>query len=57
MKIGSLHVMNHYVMKDVLPGFIWIIPLKNNLYRIGLFSNEDHKKQDELLNKTIYRRN
>lgn len=38
-----------YLLEEVLPGFIWCIPLGNNQYRIGLFSNLSHKKQDELL--------
>lgn len=38
-----------YLINDVLPGFLWIIPVSNNQYRIGLFSNHSHKKQDEIL--------
>ena len=45
--------VNNYVdtclMEDILPGFLWIIPLKNNKYRIGLFSNHSHKMQDKIL--------
>ena len=39
-----------YLREDILPGFLWIIPIGENLYRIGLFSNESHKKQDLILN-------
>ena len=38
-----------YLMEDALPGFIWVIPLKDDLYRIGLFSNQSHKLQDETI--------
>lgn len=38
-----------YLTSEILPGFLWIIPLNNNLYRIGLFSNQNHKQQNELL--------
>lgn len=38
-----------YLINDILPGFLWIIPLKNDQYRIGLFSNHSHKKQNEIL--------
>lgn len=38
-----------YLMEDILPGFIWLIPLKNNLYRLGLFSKDSHKIQDKIL--------
>lgn len=34
-----------YLREDILPGFLWVIPLKNNLYRIGLFSNDSHKNK------------
>ncbi|MBQ9159927.1 MAG: NAD(P)/FAD-dependent oxidoreductase [Methanobrevibacter sp.] len=39
-----------YLREDILPGFLWIIPIGEDLYRIGLFSNESHKKQDLILN-------
>ena len=42
-----------YLFNDILPGFLWIIPLKNNRYRIGMFSNHNHKKQDEFLNNFL----
>lgn len=38
-----------YLLNDILPGFLWIIPLKDNRYRIGLFSSHNHRKQDEIL--------
>ena len=38
-----------YLTSDILPGFLWIIPLKNNHFRIGLFSNHTHKQQNEIL--------
>lgn len=38
-----------YLFEEILPGFLWVIPIKDNLYRIGLFSNDSHKKQNEFL--------
>ena len=38
------------LLEDVLPGFLWVIPLGNNQYRVGLFSNHSHKDQKKLLN-------
>lgn len=38
-----------YLLNDILPGFLWVIPLRNDHYRIGLFSNQGHKSQSELL--------
>ena len=42
-----------YLTSDILPGFLWIIPLKNNQYRVGLFSNHTHKQQNEILNEFL----
>ena len=42
-----------YLSEEVLPGFIWVIPLKDDYYRVGLFSNTEHKKQDEILAKFL----
>ena len=38
-----------YLLNDILPGFLWIIPLRDNKYRIGLFSNHSHKIQNDIL--------
>ena len=37
------------IFEEILPGFLWIIPVGDGLYRIGLFSNQSHKKQDAFL--------
>ena len=42
-----------FLINDILPGFIWIIPLRNNQYRVGLFSNDNHKNQDKFLNRFL----
>ena len=34
---------------DLFPGFIWQIPVDKNIFRIGLFSNYDYKRQNEIL--------
>lgn len=38
-----------YLLDDILPGFLWIIPLGENNYRVGFFSNQNHKIQNEIL--------
>ena len=38
-----------FLLEEILPGFIWCIPVGNHQYRIGLFSTHSHKKQDEIL--------
>ncbi len=38
-----------YLLNEILPGFLWIIPLRDSLYRIGLFSNQNHKIQNDIL--------
>ncbi|WP_405293562.1 geranylgeranyl reductase family protein [Methanobrevibacter sp.] len=42
-----------YLLDDILPGFLWVIPLKNNQYRVGMFSTQNHRKQDEVLNSFL----
>lgn len=42
-----------YLLNEILPGFLWIIPLKDNQYRIGLFSRQSHKAQDEVLERFL----
>jgi geranylgeranyl reductase family protein len=42
-----------YLLDEILPGFLWIIPTRNQCYRIGLFSNQTHKEQSEVLNKFL----
>lgn len=42
-----------YLTGDMLPGFLWVIPLKNNQFRVGLFSNHTHKQQSEILNEFL----
>ena len=37
------------IIEDILPGFLWIIPVNDGLYRIGLFSKDSHKEQDIIL--------
>ena len=38
---------------DILPGFLWVIPLKGNQYRVGLFSNRNHKIQNDVLRRFL----
>ncbi len=49
----SDEIINNYVdtylLEEILPGFIWMIPIGDNLYRVGLFSTHSHKRQDEIL--------
>ena len=47
------YYVDTYLFEDILPGFLWIIPLNNNQYRIGLFSNDSHKTQNEFINNFL----
>lgn len=38
------------MLEEISPGFFWVIPTESNLYRVGLFSPESHKMQNEFLN-------
>ena len=42
-----------YVHQDIFPGFLWIIPTEDNLFRIGLFSNHDYKQQNQILDSFL----
>lgn len=42
-----------YLFEEILPGFLWIIPVKENLYRIGLFSCDSHKNQNVFLDNFL----
>ena len=48
---GNNHMsfVDLYAYADLFPGFIWQIPVSKNIYRIGLFSNFNYKKQNEIL--------
>lgn len=35
--------------EDIVPGFLWIIPLQNNTCRVGLFSNDSHRQQNTII--------
>lgn len=45
----KLPYVDLYAYGDLFPGFIWQIPVGANIFRIGLFSNNDYKKQNEIL--------
>ncbi len=47
---NNMSFVDLYAYGDLFPGFIWQIPVNENIFRIGLFSNYDYKRQDEILN-------
>lgn len=48
-KIDEMSFVDLYAWGDLFPGFIWAIPVYNNIYRIGLFSEDDYKTQSKIL--------
>ena len=44
--IEDMSFLDLYAYEDLFPGFIWQIPVYKNIFRIGLFSNQDYKKQN-----------
>ncbi|MDR3063258.1 MAG: NAD(P)/FAD-dependent oxidoreductase, partial [Methanobrevibacter sp.] len=42
-----------YASSEIFPGFLWVIPVGENLYRVGLFSNGDYKIQNKLLDSFL----
>ncbi|AMK15500.1 geranylgeranyl reductase family protein [Methanobrevibacter olleyae] len=49
-KIKDMSFVDLFAYENLFPGFIWIIPVYKNIFRVGLFSNYDYKKQREILN-------
>ena len=47
--IDEMSFVDLYAKEELWPGFLWCIPTYDNIFRIGLFSNEDYRKQDEIL--------
>ena len=47
---NDMSFVDLYAYGDLFPGFIWQIPVSKNIFRIGLFSNYDYKRQNEILN-------
>lgn len=47
---NDMSFVDLYAYGDLFPGFIWQIPVSENIFRIGLFSNYDYKSQNEILN-------
>ena len=48
-KIDEMSFVDLYAWGDLFPGFIWAIPVYSNIYRIGLFSEDDYKSQSKML--------
>ncbi len=46
---NQMSFVDLYAYGDLFPGFIWQIPVSENIFRIGLFSNYDYKRQNEIL--------
>ncbi|MBO7692902.1 MAG: NAD(P)/FAD-dependent oxidoreductase, partial [Methanobrevibacter sp.] len=46
---NKMSFVDLYAYGDLFPGFIWQIPVSKNTFRIGLFSNYDYKRQNEIL--------
>ena len=51
--IDDMSFLDLYVSEDLFPGFIWQIPVYENIFRIGLFSNYDYKRQGEILDNFL----
>lgn len=47
--IDEMSFVDLYPKEELWPGFLWCIPAYKNIFRIGLYSNKDYKKQDEIL--------
>jgi len=52
-KIEDMDFVGLYAYADLFPGFIWVIPVYSNIFRIGLFSNHDYKQQGKILDNFL----
>ncbi|MGN0094171.1 MAG: geranylgeranyl reductase family protein [Methanobrevibacter sp.] len=52
----SLSHVDVFVNNSVLPGFLWSIPLGDNLFRIGLFSDNKIKRDSDILDDFLNNR-
>lgn len=46
---NAIDYVDACLLEEALPGFLWSIPIGDDLYRVGLFSNDSHKVQSEIL--------
>lgn len=53
----SMDFVDVCLLEETLPGFLWFIPIGNDLYRMGMFSNESHKVQSEILTDYLKKNN
>lgn len=51
--VEEMSFVDLYALEDIFPGFIWQIPVDENIFRIGLFSNYDYRKQTEILDNFL----
>ncbi len=51
--IDDMNFVDLYASGKLFPGFIWAIPVYKNIFRIGLFSNDDYKSQSQILDEFL----
>lgn len=51
--IDDMNFVDLYASGKLFPGFIWAIPVYKNIFRIGLFSNDDYKRQSQILDEFL----
>ena len=54
---NTLDYVDACLLEETLPGFLWSIPISEDLYRVGLFSTDSHKKQAEILTDYLEKNN
>ena len=52
-EIQEMDFVNLYAKENLFPGFIWVIPAYDDIFRVGIFSNESYKKQSLVLNEFL----
>lgn len=51
--VREMSFVDLYAYENLFPGFIWVIPVYKNIFRIGLFSTHDYKRQNEILDNFL----
>ncbi len=48
-EIEDMGLVNLHTRGFLFPGFIWVIPVYKNIFRVGLFTSGDSKEQNKIL--------
>lgn len=50
---GNNDFVSLFASENISPGFLWVIPISNNQFRVGMFSNHNFKFQKDYINEFL----